>query len=66
MDAAGGRRHAAHTAPGQVGLKTGHRARFGRDFGAGGAENGTPDTLEREKGAAGRDLAAGETKMDRP
>ena len=40
-------------------LKTGHRARFGRDFGTGGAENGTPGTLEREKGAARRSAAEG-------
>ncbi len=62
MDAAGGRRHAAHTAPGQVGRKTGHRAQFGRDFGTGGAENGTLGEVWRGfsgeiyRGRAGRQV----------
>ncbi|MBR3441446.1 MAG: hypothetical protein IKH00_07270, partial [Bacteroidales bacterium] len=31
----------------QVGRKTGHRERFGRDFGTGGAENGTPGAIRQ-------------------
>ena len=68
MDAAGGRRHAAHTAPGQVGRKTGHRERFGRDFGTGGAENGTPGEVRqgfRDRWGGKRDTGRGLERVQR-
>ena len=54
MDAAGGRRPAAHTAPLQVVLETGHRGRLGGDSETGGAGNGTPGEV-REVGRGFRD-----------
>ena len=60
MDAAGGRRPAAHTAPLQVVRKMGHRDRFGGDFGTGGAENGTPGEIGGFEGEAeGRGARSG-------
>jgi hypothetical protein len=41
----------------QVGRELGHRAHLNGDSMTGGAENGTPGSLEREKGAAGRGSA---------
>ena len=68
MDAAGGRRHAAHTALRQVGRKAGHRDRFGGHFLTGGAENGTPGEGLREFGGeidSGKGGAAGPLPLGR-
>ena len=57
----------------QVVQKMGHRARFGRDFGTGGAENGTPGEVWRgfsgeiysEKDGAVGPLPLGRTQPQR-